>query len=45
MFKGLDHVAILVADTEEALGFYRDRLGLPVHQPVALQGPQHACPT
>ncbi|MCW3095561.1 MAG: hypothetical protein JWL77_1179 [Chthonomonadaceae bacterium] len=30
MFKGLDHVAILVADTEEALKVYRDRLGLPV---------------
>ncbi len=30
MFKGLDHVAILVADTEEALLVYRDRLGLPV---------------
>lgn len=30
MFKGLDHVAILVADTEEALCLYRDRLGLPV---------------
>jgi len=30
MFKGLDHVAILVADTEEALLVYRDRMGLPV---------------
>lgn len=30
MFKGLDHIAILVANTEEALTFYRDRLGLPV---------------
>jgi methylmalonyl-CoA/ethylmalonyl-CoA epimerase len=30
MFKGLDHIAILVADTEAALQFYRDRLGLPV---------------
>ena len=30
MFKGLDHVAILVADTEEALTVYRDRMGLPV---------------
>jgi len=30
MFKGLDHVAILVADTAEALKVYRDRLGLPV---------------
>ena len=30
MFKRLDHVAILVANTEEALKVYRDRLGLPV---------------
>ena len=30
MFKGLDHVAILVADTEAALEVYRDRMGLPV---------------
>lgn len=30
MFKGLDHVAILVADTEEALRVYHDRMGLPV---------------
>src|SRR5262249_25460314 len=26
----LDHVAILVADTDAALAYYRDRLGLPV---------------
>ena len=30
MLKELDHVAILVGDTEEALKVYRDRLGLPV---------------
>ncbi len=30
MFDGLDHVAIVVRDTEEALRFYRDRLGFPV---------------
>ena len=30
MFKGLDHVAILIGDTDEALKLYRDRLGLPV---------------
>ncbi len=30
MFNGLDHVAILVANTEEALITYRDRMGLPV---------------
>ncbi|QDV43306.1 Glyoxalase/Bleomycin resistance protein/Dioxygenase superfamily protein [Stieleria neptunia] len=30
LFKQLDHIAIVVRDTEEALGFYRDTLGLPV---------------
>ena len=30
MLNGLDHVAILVADTEVELELYRDRLGLPV---------------
>jgi methylmalonyl-CoA/ethylmalonyl-CoA epimerase len=30
MFKGLDHLAIVVADTEEALKTWRDRFGLPV---------------
>lgn len=32
MFKNkqLDHIAIVVRDTEEALKFYRDTLGLPV---------------
>jgi methylmalonyl-CoA/ethylmalonyl-CoA epimerase len=29
-FKGLDHVAILVPETEAALRLFRDRLGLPV---------------
>lgn len=29
-FRGLDHVALLVTDTEEALRVYRDRMGLPV---------------
>jgi len=28
MFKSLDHLAIVVRDTEEALKFYRDVLGL-----------------
>jgi methylmalonyl-CoA/ethylmalonyl-CoA epimerase len=28
--KGLDHLAIAVADTEEALTLWRDQLGLPV---------------
>ena len=30
MFNGLDHIAILVGDTDEALRLYRDQLGLPV---------------
>lgn len=29
-FQQLDHIAIVVRDTTEALGFYRDRLGLRV---------------
>lgn len=30
MFKGLDHLAIVVRDTDESLKFYQDVLGLPV---------------
>jgi methylmalonyl-CoA/ethylmalonyl-CoA epimerase len=30
LFCGIDHIAIVVADTEEALRFYRDALGLPL---------------
>jgi catechol 2,3-dioxygenase-like lactoylglutathione lyase family enzyme len=30
LFLGIDHTAITVADTEQSLGFYRDRLGLRV---------------
>lgn len=30
LVSGLHHVSLLVADTERALGFYRDLLGLPV---------------
>ena len=30
MFKEVDHIALLVRDTEAALGLYRDQLGLPV---------------
>jgi catechol 2,3-dioxygenase-like lactoylglutathione lyase family enzyme len=29
-FQRLDHIAIIVRDTDEALTFYRDRLGLPL---------------
>ncbi|MEM9369039.1 MAG: VOC family protein [Planctomycetota bacterium] len=30
LFQRLDHVAIVVKNTDEALSFYRDTLGLPV---------------
>lgn len=30
LFDGLDHLAIVVRNTDEALPFYRDVLGLPV---------------
>jgi catechol 2,3-dioxygenase-like lactoylglutathione lyase family enzyme len=30
LFLGIDHTAIVVADTEASLGFYRDRMGLKV---------------
>ncbi len=30
LFRKLDHIAIVVRDTDEALLFYRDKLGLPV---------------
>ncbi|WP_182870483.1 VOC family protein [Rhodopirellula sp. JC639] len=30
LFNRLDHIAIVVRDTDEALAFYRDQLGLPV---------------
>ncbi len=30
LVSGMHHVSLLVADTERALGFYRDVLGLPV---------------
>jgi len=30
LFQRLDHIAIVVKDTEQALTFYRDTLGLPV---------------
>jgi methylmalonyl-CoA/ethylmalonyl-CoA epimerase len=30
MFNGLDHLAIIVADTDEALKIWRDKVGLPV---------------
>ncbi|HET9274947.1 MAG TPA: VOC family protein, partial [Gemmatimonadales bacterium] len=30
LFQGIDHTAIVVSDTEQSLGFYRDLLGLAV---------------
>jgi catechol 2,3-dioxygenase-like lactoylglutathione lyase family enzyme len=30
LFLGIDHTAIVVADTERSLGFYRDRLGFSI---------------
>jgi len=30
MFNGLDHLAVVVADTEQALQIWRDRFGFPV---------------
>ena len=30
LFNRLDHIAIVVRDTEQALAFYRDQMGLPV---------------
>jgi methylmalonyl-CoA/ethylmalonyl-CoA epimerase len=41
MIDRLDHVAIVVADTERALAFFRDRLGLEV---IAVDEPQPPAP-
>ena len=30
IFKGMDHIAIVIPDTEEALKIWRDRFGFPV---------------
>lgn len=38
MIKKLDHVAIVVRDMEEALGFFRDTLGLPCSEVKELHG-------
>jgi methylmalonyl-CoA/ethylmalonyl-CoA epimerase len=35
--RRLDHVAVLVRSTDEALRFYRDRLGLAVHSTEELE--------
>lgn len=39
MFKKLDHIAIAVRNTDEALTFYADQLSLPVLQSEVLAGP------
>ncbi|MEM7386892.1 MAG: VOC family protein, partial [Verrucomicrobiota bacterium] len=39
MFKELDHIAIVVKDTDEALAFYRDQLGLKELLSETLEGP------
>lgn len=41
MIERLDHVAIVVADTERALAFFRDRLGLEV---IAVDEPEPPAP-
>ncbi len=38
--RRLDHVAVLVRSTDEALRFYRDRLGLTVHSSEELETPR-----
>jgi methylmalonyl-CoA epimerase len=38
-FRRLDHIAILVRSTDDALAYYRDRLGFPVVAEEVLQTP------
>lgn len=40
LFRGIDHTAIVVADTDAALRFYRDRLGLRVVGESENHGPE-----
>lgn len=42
LFLGIDHTAIVVADTERSLAFYRDRLGLAVAGTSENYGPEQA---
>jgi methylmalonyl-CoA/ethylmalonyl-CoA epimerase len=37
--RRLDHIAVLVRDTDAALAFYRDRLGLVVHSNEVIESP------
>ena len=39
LLRRLDHVAILVRDTDAALSFYRDHLGLSVHSSEEIPTP------
>jgi methylmalonyl-CoA/ethylmalonyl-CoA epimerase len=39
LLRRLDHVAVLVRDTEEALRFYHERLGLPLHSSEEIDHP------
>ena len=39
MFKEVDHIAVVVKDTENALTFYRDQMGLPLLYSEVLEGP------
>lgn len=40
LFLGIDHTAIVVANTEQSLGFYRDQLGLRVAGESENYGPE-----
>lgn len=40
LFLGIDHTAIVVANTEQSLGFYRERLGLHVAGTSENHGPE-----
>lgn len=40
LFQGIDHTAIVVADTETSLGFYRDKLGMKVVGESENYGPE-----
>lgn len=39
LLRRLDHVAVLVRDTEDALRYYEGELGLPVHSSEEIESP------
>lgn len=41
LFLGIDHTAIVVADTDTSLQFYRDTLGLELEQSIENYGTEH----